>query len=184
MVKFMLKFLWFIGFVVAGYIVYEYFCYGREVSLLGAFAILISAGIASMSVMRSIKASEDQQTRNAIKNKRSTLLALNMALEEVKNILPEYSEMHGGSSSYVPHITTAYNQLLSKNLSFFQSGEVLFYLGRDATRILESIHKEVGIFTASIIKNKQEEAISSIIKKIDQLKAMIQIMLDQNECLE
>lgn len=77
--------LWFIGLIVAALLVhYAIFKIGfhnaKEISpLIGAFAILISAGIASASVMKSINATQQNEKQKAENEKeRKRLFAFNV----------------------------------------------------------------------------------------------------------
>lgn len=76
-----LTILWIIGFVVALFLVFTIFQHGftDSAQLIGAFAILISAGIASASVMKSIQTTKINDQEKAAKEKeRKRIFALNV----------------------------------------------------------------------------------------------------------
>jgi uncharacterized membrane protein len=66
-----LTILWIIGFVVALILIFTIFKQGftQSAPLIGAFAILISAGIASASVMKSIQTTKINDHEKATKEK-------------------------------------------------------------------------------------------------------------------
>jgi len=71
--------LWLIGIITIGFIVYEYFCVDNNVSLLGAFGILISAFLASVTMARSYAQNErfkkEEKDNNEFKIKKFAILA-------------------------------------------------------------------------------------------------------------
>ena len=56
--RYSLFMLWSVGIATGVLIVYQYFCIDAKASLLGAFAILISAFLASVTMARSYAQSE------------------------------------------------------------------------------------------------------------------------------
>ncbi len=71
--------LWLVGAVTIGFIVYEYFCVNKNASLLGAFGILISAFLASVTMARSYAQNErfkkEEKENNEFKIKKFAILA-------------------------------------------------------------------------------------------------------------
>ena len=77
--KYILYTLWLIGIITIGFITYKYFCIKNNSALLGAFGILISAFLASVTMARSYAQNErfnqEEKNNNEFKIKKLALLA-------------------------------------------------------------------------------------------------------------
>jgi len=77
--KYILYILWSIGIITIGFIVYNYFYINNKPALLGAFGILISAFLASITMARSYAQNErfnkEEKDNNTFKIKKFALLA-------------------------------------------------------------------------------------------------------------
>ncbi len=77
--KNILYLLWLIGFVTIIFIMHEYFCVEQDTPLLGAFGVLISAFLASVTMARSYAQNErfkkEEKDNNDFKIKKFAILA-------------------------------------------------------------------------------------------------------------
>jgi len=98
--------LWLIGIITIGFILYQYFFVKDNASLLGAFGILISAFLASVTMARSYSQNErfkkEKQDNNDFKIKKFAILAAldiyyaynkqDNSLQTLKEVKHEYAD--------------------------------------------------------------------------------------------
>ncbi|WP_434636651.1 hypothetical protein MLC35_09010 [Sulfurimonas sp. NW7] len=104
--KYILYILWLTGIITIGFIIYKYFCIENNSTLLGAFGILISAFLASVTMARSYAQNErfnqEEKNNNEFKIKKFALLsALDIyhaynqsdnSLETLRELKHEYAD--------------------------------------------------------------------------------------------
>lgn len=104
--RYILYMLWLTGIVTIGFIVYKYFCVDDNASLLGAFGVLISAFLASITMARTYAQNErfkkEEKLNSEFKIKKFALLAAldifyaysqqDNSLETLRELKDEYAD--------------------------------------------------------------------------------------------
>ena len=151
--------LWIIGFVVALILTFTIFQKGltESTSLIGAFAILISAGIASASVMKSIYTVRINDHEKAVKEKeRKSIFALKV-METIQVTLGTFSkkaESHyraviGFRDFRTPTDFDSDIQTTGKLLSSVFCESILPYLTDEEQEIISNFYSEYYRFLAT-----------------------------------
>lgn len=157
-IDFVLSTLWIIGFVVALILIFTIFQKGLtdSASLIGAFAILISAGIASASVMKSIYTSRINDHEKALKEReRKRIFALNVikTIQVILDTFPkkaksQYLHDIGIRDFYSKPDLSSDIQTIEKLINSVFCESILPYLNDDEQNIISSFYSEFYRFLA------------------------------------
>ena len=158
--------LWLIGIITIGFIIYQYFCVDDNASLLGAFGILISAFLASVTMARSYAQNErfkkEEKDNNNLKVKKFAILAAldiyyayyknDNSLQTLKEVKHEYADRIEQSSELLKDF---YNDALYLAIE-------LLYEEQD-----EPIISKVALANNTLIQQAKSLEITHPFKKIE-----------------
>lgn len=151
--------LWIIGFVVALILIFTISKNGLtdSASLIGAFAILISAGIASASVMKSIYTARINDQEKAAKEKqRKKSFVLNV-IKTIHTTIGEFIKRYESDPTDMSRDSLIENnQIVQKLLDLIFIDDVLPYLDEKQQDAIGNIYLQYCDFTAKYINTTHE----------------------------
>ncbi len=160
--------LWSIGSFVAILLVITIFRIGlhniKDIApLIGAFAILVSAGIASMSVMKSIhttQQNEKQKAENEKERKRIFTLNVMKTIQVTLGTFSKKASMNSAGYAFVPNYDSQFDfesdiQIVGKLINSIFCESILPYITNKEQEIISNFYIEYNRFLAT--KNEAEQ---------------------------
>jgi uncharacterized membrane protein len=153
----------------------------EAVGLISALAILISALLASYSVMFNIENTNENEQIKKDDDRKTNILFLIQSLNDVLSVLNSYKNIDIGDLKINTHNTLL--SILEKKLSMIEDKEIIKYLSDDEINLLVFIrlrlYESIGIlynYTQAILVDDPDKFNSDIKITIEKLNLLIPLL--------
>ena len=154
--------------------------------LISALAILISALLASYSVMLNIENTNENERLKKYSHKRSNILFLIQNLDDLLSVLNSYKDTDIGELKINEYNTLL--RILEKKLDNIENKEIIECLSNDETNLLIfirlSLYQSIGViynYTQAVVVEYPKRLNDSIKKLIQKSNLLISLLVKNND---